>query len=330
MQTVIAGEHPRAIWSDGAIVSWEDATVHVNAVGHASVSSVFEGIKAHWNAEREQLYVFRLDEHLQRLLDSARIVRLDCAFSLEELRRAVTDLLVVNEGRSDTYVRPWLFARGTIYEHLVPVGAQTHCVIDTWRFASRLLQERSCRACVSSWRRISESSMPARLKVFSNYHNGRLAMIEAHINGYDWPILVNERGKVSEGPGACIAMVRRGRLVTPTVTNEILESITRETILELAAEELGIPVEEREVDRTELYVADELFFMGTGWEILPIVEVDRLPVGDGRMGSVTAALDRLYDDVLRANHDKYERWLTPVWEQDDDLERDAIAVEAAQ
>ena len=329
MQTVIADEHPRSLWFDGSIVPWQEAKVHVNAVGHASVSSIFEGIKAHWSAEREQLYVFRLDEHLQRLVDGARIVRLECMYSVDDLRGAITDLLVANEARSDTYIRPWLFARGTIYEHLVPVDAPTHCAVDTWRFVSRLRQERSCRACVSSWRRIGESAMPARLKVFSNYHNGRLAMIEAHTNGYEWPILLNDRGKVSEAPGACIAMVRRGRLVTPTVTNEILESITRETILELAAKELGVVVDEREIDRTELYVADELFFVGTGWEILPIVEVDGLRIGDGRMGPVAAALDRVYDDALRGNLDKYARWLTPVWPEGERKERETVAVEVA-
>jgi branched-chain amino acid aminotransferase len=305
--------HLDYLWRNGALVPWESATVHVNAVGHASVSAVFEGIKAYRAADCDELYVFRLEDHLRRMLDSAKIARLGVGYSLAQLAAAVVELLQANGAHDDTYVRPWMFPSGLIHEHLVPAGVPTECVIDVWPFRTNLLRERSCRAAVSSWWRIQDNSMPPRLKTFSNYHNGRLGMLEAHANGYDWPIFLNDRGKVTEGPGACLVLVREGRLITPNLSSNLLDSITRRTILDLARIECGLVVEDREVDRTELYVADEMFFVGTGWEILPIVDVDGLQVGDGGMGPVAHRLDSVYSDVLRGRNDRYRDWLTPVW-----------------
>jgi branched-chain amino acid aminotransferase len=166
---------------------------------------------------------------------------------------------------------------------------------------------------VSSWRRIEDDVLPPRVKAFSNYHNSRLAAIEATANGYDRTLLLNGRGKVTEGPGSCVALVRHGAVITPSLTSGVLESITRASLLRLLPEALDIPMLEREVDRTELYVADELFYMGTGWEVLPIYEVDRIRVGEGRMGPVTAAIDRAYHDVVYGIDRRYREWLTPVW-----------------
>ena len=164
---------------------------------------------------------------------------------------------------------------------------------------------------MSSWQRINDAAMPPRVKAFSNYHNGRLAMMEARENGHDWPILLNERHKVSEGPGACIALVRDGTVVTPSLTSGVLESITRDTVLRLL-DESGTPVVEREVDRSELYLADELYFMGTGWEILPITSVDGLPVGGGRPGPVTQRLAAEYARLVRGRSGRHDDWLTEV------------------
>jgi len=305
--------HADFIWRNGEILPWNEALVHVRSVGHASVSSVFEGIKAYWNAQRQQLYVFRLREHMQRMLDSIRIARLQTNVSLEELITGTADILRANQARRDTYIRPWNFIQGIVYEQIAPADAPTEMIIDVWPFQSSMLSERGCRVCVSSWTRISDNVSPPRVKAFSNYHNSRLAAMEAKRNGYDWPLILNEHQKVTEGPGACVALVRNGVVITPGVTSGIMESLTRDTILQLLRQELGIPVIERDVDRTELYVADELFFMGTGWEVLPILEVDGLPVKDARMGPIAKAIDSAYHDIVRGFNERFRGWLTPVW-----------------
>lgn len=306
-------KHAEYIWRDGEILPWGDALVHVRSVGHASVSSVFEGIKAYWNAEKEQVYVFRLREHMQRLLDSIKIVRLKNSFSLDELVAGALEVLRANRMRQDTYIRPWAFIKGIVYEQIAPADSPAEVVMDIWPFRSAMLTEHGCRACVSSWVRIRDNVMPPRVKAFSNYHNGRLGAIEAAANGYDWPLFLNDAGKVTEGPGACVAMVRNGAVITPGISSGLLESVTRDTVIHLLREKLGLPVIERDVDRTELYIADELFFMGTGWEVLPILEVDRLPVGNGKQGPITKAIDRAYHDLVRGLTGDHPEWLTPVW-----------------
>lgn len=305
-------EHPRYLWRNGQVVSWADSTAHVTSVGHASVSSVFEGIKAYWSPRHEELFVFRLRDHMVRMMESLKIVRLGTEYSVDEMVDAVLALLRANQTRRDTYIRPWVFARGVIREQMVPPDAPTEFVIDTWPFNSKMLTERGCRACISSWTRISDNSMPPRAKVFSNYHNGRLGIVEATVKGFDWPIFLNDRFKVTEGPGACLALVRGGRLVTPTVSSGLLDSVTRATILTLA-QELEIPAVEREVDRTELYIADEMFYLGTGWEILPVVEVDGTRIGDGRMGPMTRRIEQAYHDLVRGATAAHEDWRAPVW-----------------
>jgi branched-chain amino acid aminotransferase len=306
-------EHADVLWRNGELVPWASATVHATAAGHASVSAVFEGIKAYWSERDDELYVFRLPDHVERLQASVKITRLAFDWSTESIKRGVCDVLRANNARRDTYVRPWNFVSGVVREQIAPAGSATELLIDTWPFASRMGTERGCRACVSSWACISDTSSPPRVKAFANYHNARLGVIEAKEGGHDWPIFLNQAGKVTEGPGACVGVVRDGTLITPSLTSGVLESITRDTVLRLAAERLGLEVSKREVDRTELLLADELFYMGTGWEILPILGIDGLPVADGRMGTVTTALDRLYHDCVRGRLTPYRDWLTPVW-----------------
>jgi branched-chain amino acid aminotransferase len=306
-----AAGHPAWIWRSGRLVPWQDATIHINAVGHASTAAVFEGVKAYRAADGERLLVFRLEDHLRRLYRSARICRLELPYRLPVLRDAVLELLRANEYRYDAYIRPWAFPAGVIREQMVPAGAPCEVVVDSWPFRSGLTGGRGCRAAVSSWRRIGEATMPPRVKAFSNYHNGRLAMMEARENGHDWPILLNERHQVAEGPGACICLVRDGVAVTPSLGSGLLESITRSTALTLLGE-LGIPVEEREVDRSELYLCDELFFMGTAWEILPVTAIDGLAVPGGEAGPVTTRLRDRYDDILRGRSNDHPEWTTEV------------------
>jgi branched-chain amino acid aminotransferase len=304
-------DRPEWIWRNGGLVPWHEALVHVNAVGQASVAAVFEGIKAYRSHDGEALLLFRLDEHMRRLHDSARICRLDLPYSWEELTAAAVELVRANGFRDDVYLRPWAFPAGFIQEQLVPADIRCEVVIDSWPFQTGFGQLRGCRAGVSSWLRTPDAAAPPRVKAFSNYHNGRLAMIEARENGHDWPILLNDRHKVSEGPGACIALVRGGVVATPSLTSSVLESITRDTVLALLAE-MGVPAVEREVDRSELYLADEVFFMGTGWEILPVVAVDGLAVGTGRRGPVTERIELQYARVVRGQSPEHASWLTKV------------------
>lgn len=302
---------PRWIWRDGAIRSWAQATVHVNAVGHASVAAVFEGIKAYRAADSERLLVFRLDEHLDRLFDSARLCRLHLPHTHDELRQACLDLLAANDSRGDTYLRPWVFPRGLIREQMVPAGAECETVIDSWPFTSHLRTGANCRAAVSSWIRVPAAAMPPQAKAFANYSNGRLALIEARENGHDWPIMLNDRHQVAEGASACVALVIDGVLVTPSLTSGALAGITRDSLLVLAREH-GVPVQEREVDRSELYLAEEIFFMGTAWEILPVAAIDGLQVGNGAMGPLAALLEWEYSSIVRGRCDRHPEWLTPV------------------
>ena len=302
------------IWRNGKIIPWTDAMIHVNSVGHASVAGIFEGIKAYWNESDKQLYIFRLHEHMVRFLNSIKMVRYGFEYKLEDLNKAVLDLLRANEYRRDVYIRPYIFQKGIVRELLqAQPGKPTELVIDSWPFDSYSDMDQALHVCVSSWTRISDNVLPPRLKCFSNYHNGRLAAMEATVNGYDWTILLDGRGKVTEGPGACLALVRNGQVILPTVTNGILESITRETVMHLLKDVLRIPFVEREVDRTELYLADELFFLGTGWEIMPAVSVDRLDVGDGKTGPITRAIADIYKKVATAQDSRFPEWRTPVW-----------------
>ena len=302
------------IWRNGKIIPWTDAMIHVNSVGHASVAGIFEGIKAYWNESDKQLYIFRLHEHMVRFLNSIKMVRYSFEYSLEDLNKAVLDLLRANEYRRDVYIRPYIFQKGIVRELLqAQPGKPTELVIDSWPFDSYSDMDQALHVCVSSWTRISDNVLPPRLKCFSNYHNGRLAAMEATVNGYDWTILLDGRGKVTEGPGACLALVRNGQVILPTVTNGILESITRETVMQLLKDVLRIPFVEREVDRTELYLADELFFLGTGWEIMPAVSVDRLDVGDGKTGPITRAIADIYKKIATAQDPRFPEWRTPVW-----------------
>jgi len=303
--------YPQWIWRNGDLAPWAEARIHVNAVGHASVAAVFEGIKAYLADDGERLLLFRLEDHLERLHASAKVCRLDLPYTVPELCDAVTTLLRANDYQADTYVRPWAFPSGLVREQMVPANARCEVVVDSWPFSSHLLLQRGCRAAVSSWVRVSDSSMPPRVKAFSNYHNGRLAVMEARENGHDWPILLNDRHKVSEGSGACIGLVRDGIMITPSLTSGVLESLTRATVLTLLAD-AGIPVAEREVDRSELYLADEVFFMGTAWEILPVTTVDGLRVGDGEIGPVTALLEQQYAALVRGRSQRHREWLTEV------------------
>lgn len=302
----------RLLWRNGEFIPWHQATVHVNAVGHASVSAAFEGVHSYWSPSRGQLLGFRFREHMQRLHDSLRLSRLVPMFTPDELADAAAELLTrVAEPGKDVYVRPWGFAAGLHREQMVAAGTPAEIVIDSWDFTSKLGQGRTCTLAVSSWPRTNHSASPATMKVFSNYHNGRLGNAEAKQRGADWPVFINDRGEVTESSGACLAMVRDGVLSFPDLASGVLDSITRDTMLALAAE-AGIPVRVRRIERTELYLADEVLLLGTAAEVLPATEIDGLSIGAKKAGPVAQELESRYHDLVRGAVTTHEPWLTPV------------------
>jgi branched-chain amino acid aminotransferase len=299
---------------NGKVIPWEQCVVHGRSAGGFMGSNVFEGVRAYWSAREGELFVFKHEEHLARLGRSMKTARLEVPYTLAEIGQGALDLLRANEFREDTHFVPVaFFGMGAHNFNTLGPTVDNGVYITAVPWPQPAALRDGVAAGVASWRRIGDDTVPPRLKAGANYQNSRLAQTEARVNGYDTAIILNQRGTVAEGPGACVMMVREGRLVTPPVTAGILESITRATLMDLAARELGVPVVEREVDRTELYVAEEVFMCGSGLEVLPITSVDRIPVGDGRRGPVTARIQDVYFAVARGELPAYRRWLTPVY-----------------
>jgi branched-chain amino acid aminotransferase len=303
--------HPEFVWWNGERRPWEECTIHVTELGWSTIGAVFEGIRA-YTGDDDHLFIFRLREHLERLERSMRLVRFTLDYDLDELTDAIIDLLRVNDIREDTYIRPLAYAAETSGKRFAQLGQETALLINTSPMASHLKTGMTQTAKVSSWRRISEDVMPPRIKNLSNYRNSQLAGMEARHDGYDTAILLNHVGKVAEGPGACVMLVSGDKVITPDVGSGILESITRDALIVLAREVLGLEVVERHVDRTELYLADEVFTCGTAVEVSPVVAVDKYTVGNGEIGPVTQALESAFDDVLRGRDARYAHWRTPV------------------
>lgn len=304
--------HPEYVWWNGEQRRWNDCTVHVTELGWSTVGAVFEGIRAYAGDGKGELFVFRLREHLERLERSMRLVRLNVEYSIDDLTDATIALLQANGTREDTYIRPLAYAANTSGKRFAQIGADAAMLINTHGMESHLKTGMTQTAKISSWRRISEDVMPPRVKNISNYRNSQLASMEARADGYDTAFLLNHHGRVSEGPGACVMMVVNGVLITPDVGSGILESITRDALIVLARESLSLEVVEREIDRTELYLADEVFTCGTAAEITPITSVDKYPVGCGEIGPITRALESAFYDVLRGRDGNYAHWRTPV------------------
>jgi branched-chain amino acid aminotransferase len=301
-------------WMDGQFVPWDQAKVHVLSSCVIEGSSVFEGIRGYWNPSREQLYLFKTKEHLERLYQSASMMRMAPQYAPAELESAVLELMLRNGYRDDVHIRPaFYFGLGARIFAYRPDEIETGAAITAVPRKSRLGTGTGLHVCVSSWTRISDRDFPPRIKIAANYHNGRLAAVQADVNGYDGAILLDELGKVSEGPVACLFLVRNGTAITPPVTSGILESITRTTVIELLQRELSIPVIEREVDRTELYIAEEAFLCGTAMEIAPILSVDRYLLGDGKVGKITEHLEVVYEGAVRGENQRWEHALLPVY-----------------
>ena len=303
-------DNPQFVWVDGKLTPWGEATVHITQLGTSTVSLVFEGIRAYWNDAAHKLFVFRLDAHLERFAQSIRLIRMKQTIANEEIHRGVIDLLRANKYAGDVYIRPFAFTESATFGGMS--SDQARIVVTTRDWPSRLKGGQVSHACVSSWTRITDNVMPPRVKASSNYLNSRMASEEAKRNGYDAALILNPNGKVAEAPGACLMIVRDGKIITPSVTSGILESITRETLIQLCRDELKLQVVEREVDRTELYTASEAFICGTGAEITPIASIDRFTLGSGSIGAITQRVENLYHDLVRGIDTRHAEWRTEV------------------
>lgn len=298
------------VWWDDKLVRWDSATIHVTQIGTASVSSVFEGIRAYLNPQTQQLAIFQLDAHLKRFLQSIRLVRLECEYTVPNLRDAAVALMRANKPETDVYLRPFAYAESRTFGSATSTSA--HVIMHVTDWESKLKTDAVSHSTVSSWTRLTDNQMAPRVKASANYLNSRYASEEAKRNNYDHAILLTPQGKVAEGPGMCLMLVRNGKIITPSVTSGILESITRDTVMQIAREKLNLAVVERDVDRTELYAADEAFFCGTGIEVVPIVSVDRLNLGDGNPGEITRQVQTAYHDIVRGIDEDYAEWRTTI------------------
>ena len=308
----MANNRNRFAFFEGKFVPIEDAKISIMTHALNYGTGCFEGIRAYWSEEEKQLLAFRMAEHYHRLHNSCAILLIELPHSAQELGDLTVELLRREGFKEDTYIRPLAF------KSQEGIGVRLKGIKDSFAmfalpFGRYLEHEEGAKVCVSSWRRIYDTSLPARAKCTGAYINSALCKSEAEMNGFDEAIVLTRGGSVSEGSAETFFMVRDGVLITPSVTSDILEGITRRTLMQLARDELRIPVKERSIDRTELYVCDEAFLCGTGVQVAAIASVDNRPVGDGRIGPITKKLRDMYFDIVRGKVPKYRMWCTPVF-----------------
>jgi branched-chain amino acid aminotransferase len=294
------------------IIPLEDAKIGVMTHAFNYGTAVFEGIRGNWNEEEGQVYVFRMKEHYDRLRKSCRIMQIEFPYDNEELYSTTTRLVEMSGFREDVYIRPLAYKSSEI------LGVRLHDLEDDLLifvapFGPYLDIEKGARCQTSSWRRVADTGIPARAKITGIYANSALAKTEAQLNGFDEAIMLDERGHISEGSGENIFVVMDGRVITPPPSSDILVGITRDTVMTLVREELGLEIVERDIDRTELYTADECFMTGTAAHVTPVVELDRREIGDGRMGPVTSRLVQLYFQIITGRNANYAHWCTPCF-----------------
>ncbi|MBA2254979.1 MAG: branched-chain amino acid transaminase [Chloroflexi bacterium] len=297
---------------EDAFVPLAEAKVGVMTHGFLYGTAVFEGIRAYWNAEQGQLYGLKLADHYRRLTQSTRVMLMDSPYTVDELVGLTVDLLRRNGFREDTYVRP------SFYKSTEAIGVRLHnleskFLVFAIPFGNYIDTEGGITAQTVSWRRNSDVSIPARSKIVGAYVNSAFAKSEAQLNGYDEAIVLTLDGHASEGSAENLFMVRDGVLITPPVTDDILEGITREALMELAEREMGLRVVERSIDRSELYVADEVLLCGTGAQVSPVISIDHRQIGTGRVGPIGGRLKDLYFEAVRGRSPAYSRWLTPIY-----------------
>ena len=294
---------------NGNLMPLKDAKVSITAPGLSYAALVFEGIRAYWNEEHKQLYIFRLEEHLYRFINSMKLLKFIDYPNISSIKADILQNIQANNYKEDIYIR----LQGYIDEWgEMAVRTPVSTSIVSYPRPRAIAFTEGKKFTVSSWQRLDDNASPPRIKASANYLNSRLASIQAKESGYDGGIMLGANGKVSEGPGGCIFLIRNGNLITPSITSGILESITRDSILEIA-ETHKLNFETRDVDRTELYIADEIFYCGTGQEIMPILSVDKMLAGDGMPGKITKMLQNEFTEIVRGNNPNFKNWISSTY-----------------
>ncbi len=305
------------------------AEAKVSIVTHALNygTGCFEGIRGNWNAEEQQLYLFRVREHYERLARSCRVMKLELPYGTDELVALTRELVARNGFREDVYLRPIAYKGSEV------IGVRLHDLEDHFSlfcvpFGAYHEVEKGVRCCTVSWRKVPDLAIPTRAKVTGIYVNSALARTEAHEHGFDEAIMLTQENMVCEGSGENIFAIIRGELVTPDPSQDILVGITRDSVMRLAREELGLRVVERPMARNELYVADEVFMTGTAAHVTPVLEIDYRPIGNGDVGPITQRLKDLYFDAIYGRNKKYIDWCTPVYSGEQPSPPPAVPVAA--
>ena len=306
---------PRFAYFEGQIVPFENATVSVMTHALNYGTAVFGGLRGYWNSDEEQLYLFRPLDHFERFLQSASLLRMTLPHTPETLTEVLRQLIQAEGYQTNCYVRP------LAYKSSEMIGVKLHGVDDEITMFSIPFgsyvddKEEGMHVGFSAWRRVDDNAIPARGKIAGSYVNSALIKSDALLAGYDEALVLTQDGHLSESSAANLFIVRRGQLITPAVNGDVLEGITRRTVIELAREELGLTVVERAIDRTEVYVADEMFMCGTGVQIAAVTQVEHRNVGTGKMGEVTRALSSVFYDVVTGRNPKYRHFLSPVYDK---------------
>jgi len=306
---------PKYAYFRGEFVPYSEAKVGVLTHGFNYGTAVFGGLRAYWNEDEEQLYIFRAHEHYQRVLHSAKVMFMELDHTPESLTQITLELLQKENYRQNIYIRPLAYKADEI------VGVKLHDLEDeitiaALPFDSYVANDTNAHVTFSSWRRLDDNMIPARGKVSGAYANSALIKTDAVKAGFDEALVLTQDGHVSEGSAMNVFMVRNGVLITPPITENILEGITRRTVMELARQEMGMTIVERPIDRTEVYMGEEIFMTGTAAQIVAITQVDHRLIGSGKMGPITARLRELYSAVVRGILPKYRQWNTPVYAAD--------------
>ncbi len=301
----------RLIWFKGNILNVNNAMINILAPTSQFGLNVFEGIPCYWDEVKSQLYAFRLEDHYDRLLRSASLIQLDCKYTKKDFIKAFKDVIRANEYQQNLSVRHTLFvdgfgswgAEGPVEMFVAPIPRE---------HTSAEYNKKGLHVCITSWRRINDETLSPRIKCGANYINSRVGQREAIRNGYDTCLFLNEAGKVAEGPGSCLFIIKNNTVITPQLTDNVLESITRDTIIKISKLK-NIPVIERTIDRTELYTCDEAFLCGSAMELTPVFSIDKYTIGNGSIGMITKELYIMYLDTVRGRIEKFKDWVTPIY-----------------
>ncbi len=305
---------PEFVFFDGKIVPYNEAKIGVLTHGLNYGTGIFGGLRGYWNDEEKQMFVFRPLDHYQRFLDSGKLLRMELPYTKEQLTEVTLELIRKQNFRENIYIRPLAFYGDEL------IGVRLHnltprLAIAAVPFGRYIDKEEGAHVTISSWWRVEDNMIPARGKITGSYVNSALAKTDAYLSGFDETIVLSQNGHVSEGSAENIFIVKNGVFITPPVTDNILEGIVRRAIIQLIQEELRLQVQERSIDKTELFLADEIFFVGTGVQIAAITKIDHRLIADGKMGLLTQKLRELYFNVMQGKIAKYHNWCAPVYKK---------------